>query len=213
MEFKDFLKHIPNITKVSLPAEEAHVKMMPKNRREELRNIDIKNCNPKNAAVMMLFYPKHNETTIVLIIRASHTGVHSSQIAFPGGKEEPEDNSLVRTALRETEEEIGVQTKNIEVIRKFTEVYIPPSNFLVTPFLGITDKQPNFILQEEEVAGIVEIPLNLLFNNNILVNRKLKTSYASEIDVPAFLVNNHIVWGATAMMINELKETLLNSIK
>ncbi|MFN4199383.1 MAG: NUDIX hydrolase [Flavobacterium sp.] len=207
MEFHNFLKYLPKIEKVSLPAMDAHLKMAPIERMDALKKLNKDHLTPKIAAVMMLVYPKNGISHTVLIIRNSYPGVHSSQIAFPGGKTELIDKDLAQTALRETEEEVGVHSSSIEVIRPFTEVYIPPSNFMVTPFLGFTETTPEFILQQEEVAGIIEMPLHELFNDQIVVERKLMTSYAIAVDVPAFKVKEHIVWGATAMMISELKET------
>lgn len=182
--------------------------MAPIGRMDILEKLTLDMQSPKRAAVMMLFYPKQDETHLVLIVRNSYPGVHSSQIAFPGGKVELFDKNLQETALRETEEEIGVKKHQIEVIRAFTEVYIPPSNFLVSPFLGICDASLEFSLQEDEVAGIIEFPLKDFLNDEIIVTRRLKTSYSVAIDVPAFLVKEHIVWGATAMMLSELKDTI-----
>jgi len=208
MEFHHFLKYIPKIAKETLPAASAHIKMVPLERLNALKALNPSDLIPKKAAVMMLFYPKNKETHLVLIVRNSYPGVHSSQIAFPGGKVEIEDASLAHTALRETEEEIGVDRNKIEIIKSFTDVYIPPSNFLVSPYLGICQSTLEFELQPDEVAGIVELSLNDFLNDKNVVMRKLSTSYANEIDVPAFLVREHIVWGATAMMMSELKETI-----
>jgi len=208
MDFHHFLKYIPKIAKETLPAASAHIKMAPLERIEMLKALNPNSLNAKKAAVMMLFYPKNKETHLVLIVRNTYPGVHSSQIAFPGGKVELQDTNLADTALRETEEEIGVDRNKIEVIKSFTELYIPPSNFLVSPFLGICQSTLDFELQLDEVAGIIELPLKDFLNDQNVVMRKLTTSYANEIDVPAFLFHEHIVWGATAMMMSELKETL-----
>ena len=208
MEFHHFLKYIPKIAKETLPALSAHIKMVPLERLNALKALNPSDLIPKKAAVMMLFYPKNKETHLVLIVRNSYPGVHSSQIAFPGGKVEIEDASLAHTALRETEEEIGVDRNKIEIIKSFTDVYIPPSNFLVSPYLGICQSTLEFELQPDEVAGIVELSLKDFLNDKNVVMRKLSTSYTNEIDVPAFLVREHIVWGATAMMMSELKETI-----
>lgn len=208
MYFHNFLKYVPKIAKESLPAALAHAKMAPIERLEQLNNLLYNDLSPKKAAVMMLFYPKESQTHLVLIVRNSYPGVHSSQIAFPGGKVESFDLTMADTALRETEEEIGVEKSSIEIIKEFTEIYIPPSNFLVSPFLGICCSEPSFVLQEDEVAGIIELPLPFFLDDKNVVTRKLSTSYAASIDVPAFLVKEHIVWGATAMMMSELKETL-----
>lgn len=210
MDFHNFLKYVPKIAKETLPAALAHAKMAPVERLVQLSNLSFDDLSPKKAAVMMLFYPKENQTHLVLIVRNSYPGVHSSQIAFPGGKVESYDSSMADTALRETEEEIGIAKSSIEIIKEFTEIYIPPSNFLVSPFLGICTIEPTFVLQADEVAGIIELPLPIFLDDKNVVTRKLTTSYAASIDLPAFLVKEHVVWGATAMMMSELKETLKN---
>ena len=208
MEFNEFLKYAPKVLNVELPAMHAHSKMVPPNRAELLRNTDFSKITPKKAAVMMLFYPKKSQAHLALILRTSYNGVHSSQIAFPGGKVEPEDFDLKQTALRETYEEIGVHPTSINVVRAFTEVYIPPSNYMVYPFFGYSNDELNFELQEDEVAGLVELPLKEFLDDKIIVTNTMKTSYAGSIEVPGFQVGEHFVWGATAMMLSELKESL-----
>lgn len=208
MQFNEFLKYAPKVLNVELPAMNAHKKMVPPNREELLKNTDFTKITPKKAAVMMLFYPKKSQTHLALILRTSYNGVHSSQIAFPGGKVEMEDFDLKQTALRETHEEIGVHPNNINVVRAFTEVYIPPSNYMVYPFFGFSHDELEFELQEDEVAGLVELPLKEFLDDKIIVTNTMKTSYAGSIEVPGFQVDEHFVWGATAMMLSELKETL-----
>lgn len=208
MLFEDFIKYTPKILNVSLPAMDAHEKMAPADRKDILRAMNYEYKNPKIAAVMMLFYPKKEVTHLALIVRNSYKGVHSSQIAFPGGKFETTDRDFQETALRETHEEIGVHPTKIEVLRAFTEIYIPPSNFLVHPFLGTSNHELEFKLQEEEVAGIIELPLSEFMDDAIVSVEVMNTSYGQNINVPCFRVNNHNVWGATAMMLSELKETL-----
>ena len=208
MHFDEFLKQTPKILNVELPATLAHAKMVPPNREELIRNTDFSKISPKKAAVMMLFYPKNFQTHLALILRTSYNGVHSSQIAFPGGKVELEDFDLKHTALRETHEEIGIHPNSINVIRAFTEVYIPPSNFMVYPFLGYSQDELEFVLQEDEVAGILEFPLIDFLDDKILTTTTMNTSYAGSIDVPGFQVKEHFIWGATAMILSELKETL-----
>lgn len=208
MDFQDFLAYVPKLTDVILPGEEAHFKMAPMERIVNLKNIDLESKNPRIAAVMMLFYPKNGKTHLVLIVRNSYKGVHSAQIAFPGGKYEPEDETFDITALRETKEEIGIHPNAIEIVKSFTPLYIPPSNFMVHPFLGIAQEELIFIPDIHEVADIIELPLAVFLSDEIVVTTNLSTSYAKNILVPAFKIEEHIVWGATAMMLSELKEVL-----
>jgi 8-oxo-dGTP pyrophosphatase MutT (NUDIX family) len=208
MDFQDFLQYVPNLIPVELPAVSAHVKMAPKERIEALKNLDLKPENPRIAAVMMLFYPKNGKTHLVLIVRNAYNGVHSSQIAFPGGKYEITDLDYKETALRETQEEVGVARDKIEVIKQFTPMYIPPSNFLVHPFLGISKEELLFYPDIREVADIIELPLSVFLNDEIIVETTLSTSYGDNILVPAFKIQNHMVWGATAMILSELRDVL-----
>lgn len=208
MNFELFFKAISMLSDVDLPSAVAHRKMAPLERIQFIDKGLENQSNARKAAVMMLFYPKNSITHLVLIVRNSYPGVHSSQIAFPGGKVEKEDTDLIQTALRETEEEIGIPAQQISVIRDFSSVYIPPSNFLVHPFLGVSSTELDFKLQEEEVAGIIELPLSVLLDDAIIKTKTMDTSYAKSIQVPVFQINEHSVWGATAMMLSELKDAL-----
>ena len=145
---------------------------------------------------------------MILIQRNSYKGVHSSQIGFPGGKVEDFDSSLEDTALRETFEEIGIEREKINVVRAFTEIYIPPSNFKVYPFLGYSTEELIFIPSDREVFGLIELPLSVLLNDKNLVSKTLSTSYMEEVDVPAFKFEENYIWGATSQMLNELKEVI-----
>lgn len=211
MDFQYFLQFIPALVGAPLSASVSHEKMMPFERKELLSKINLKDRNPKEAAVTMLFYPKNGETHLVLIVRNSYKGVHSAQVAFPGGKYEPEDVDLKTTALRETEEEIGVSRDKIEILKAFSSLYIPPSNFMVHPFLGICKEEIQFVPDPVEVAAIIELPLADFRNDAIVGYETLTTSYARSIEVPAFKIDNHVVWGATAMMLSELKD-VMNSV-
>ena len=208
MEFTEFLKHIPKIKSEKLLGSIAHETMVPPERKDLMGNLDLNKVNPREAAVMMLLYPKNQEMHLALILRNTYKGVHSSQIAFPGGKTEPEDASIEHTALRETHEEIGISPDKINIIRPFSPVYIPPSNFMVYPFLGYSNQELNFVEEESEVAAMIELSLQDFLDDTIIVNKMMATSYSAKISVPAFKIADYYVWGATAMMMSELKEVL-----
>ncbi|MFE3870595.1 NUDIX hydrolase [Flavobacterium sp. ZS1P70] len=208
MDFHEFLEYVPKLMTAELPAEVSHIKMAPLERIESLKNFDIGIKKPKIAAVMMLFYPKNGITHLVLIVRNSYKGVHSAQIAFPGGKYEPQDGIFENTALRETHEEVGIHPNSMEIIKTFTPMYIPPSDFMVHPFLAICKEEIVFIPDTKEVANIIELPLTVFLSDTIITDAKLNTSYANDITVPAFKIEEYIVWGATAMMLSELKDVL-----
>ena len=164
--------------------------------------------NPKIAAVLALFYPNQNkEVSLLLTKRANYIGTHSGQISFPGGKFEKSDLNLKVTALRETFEEVGVFQEKIDIVREITEVYIPPSNFSVTPFIGIVNDNPVFKLNSE-VAKIIEIPFPDLLDDTMLASISITNSYMKETSVPCFNFDGSVIWGATAMILSEIKEVL-----
>jgi 8-oxo-dGTP pyrophosphatase MutT (NUDIX family) len=208
MDFTFFSEQIPKIKNLPLLGADAHFKMAPEGRVEELRAMNPDRKNAKKAGVMALFYPKMGITHLLLILRKTYKGVHSNQIAFPGGKVEIEDVDLKATALRETHEEVGVHPASVEVIKALSEVYIPPSNFEVQPFIGLYSKPKPFVLQATEVEALVEVSLVDFMNDENLFEQNLSTSYAKNIAVPAFKLNDYTVWGATAMMLSEVKELL-----
>ena len=208
MYFSEFKNHLPNIAAAVLSGEISHQKMEPQIRRDLLRSNEYKDKTPRKAAVMMLIYPKNEKATLALIVRKTSHDIHSSQIAFPGGKHEESDDNYEETALRETFEEIGVHQYRMHVIRQFTEVYIPVSNFLVFPFLATAKAELVFSPCPDEVESVIEIPLQWILEEAHLTEVIMNTSYAQQIKVPAFVFENHIVWGATAMMLSELKDVI-----
>lgn len=164
---------------------------------------------PKKAAVLALFYPDvAKQTRLLLILRKVYQGVHSNQIGFPGGKWEKYDTNLLETALRETHEEVGVHPKEVEVLKTLTELYIPPSNFEVQPYIGVYPNPQPFSIQESEVEAVVAVRLQDFLDDANHVEELLSTSYATDIRVPAYKLNGYTVWGATAMMLGEIQELL-----
>lgn len=187
--------------------------MAPEFRVEELRMARIKKRNPKKAAVLALFYPNEDQlTNLLLILRKTYKGVHSNQIALPGGKTEASDFDLKETALRETHEEVGVSPEKVTIIKSLSEVYIPPSNFEVQPYVGISRSKLSFIRQETEVEEIIEVALTDFLDDSNIFHQKLSTSYAENVEVPAFKLEGYTVWGATAMMLSEIKELLKQAL-
>jgi 8-oxo-dGTP pyrophosphatase MutT (NUDIX family) len=129
-------------------------------------------------------------------------------VSFPGGGAEPEDTDLVQTALREAFEEIGVPADRVRVLGKLSELYIPPSNFLVTPVVGYLDFRPDFIADTEEVDHIIEVPLTELLSPNCLTEKEIVIFPDVRLNVPCYYARENIIWGATAMMLSELIETI-----
>lgn len=209
MLFNTFLESVVKIKHLDLFGEASHVKMSPPYRLELAEKMKVKANFARKAGVLALFYPNTDgETYLVLILRKTYNGVHSAQVGFPGGKYEDEDKDLMITALRETEEEVGVLRAMVNVIKPMSPLYIPPSNFMVYPYLGISKVTPNFIKEDDEVEAIIEVNLEDFINEANAISTRLPTSFNVQVDVPAFILNGHIVWGATAMMLGEIKDLL-----
>ncbi len=205
MTFDKFKNLYTNIQNLPLPGETSQLKMAPATRLVELKHLSKQNNTCRKAGVMALFYGKE-EIKLALIRRTSDGSVHSGQIALPGGEKEEADASLLDTAKREMYEEVGVKADSYEIIRPLTDIYIPPSNFYVQPYLAFSSKTPEFNRQEKEVAEILEVPLDLLLDDEYIINKELKSAYNTIIEVPAFEFYGHIVWGATAMILYEIRD-------
>ena len=214
MRFDAFEKILSEIKHLELKGVTSQLKMAPPFRKELLeRNKSVIKA-AKKAAVMVLFYPnKCNEVQLVFIVRKSYDGVHSGQIGFPGGKPEPEDANLEQTALRETWEEIGVKSNKVEMVCALTNLYIPPSNFIVYPYIGFSKSTPIFKLQPSEVESIIEIPVYKLLEDSFQIHTKVSTSYGPTVQVPAFNFEGHIIWGATAMILIEIVDMIKEILK
>lgn len=209
MEFNKFKGALSKVQNLALPGSQIQLKMAPKQRLQAFQKNPLPQKNTNKAGVMALFYPNaQGEAHLILILRKNYKGVHSGQVGFPGGRFELQDKDLKNTALRETEEEIGVPRVHIQVVKELTQIYIPPSNFTVQPYMGFVEKHPKFQAQLTEVEALIEVPLRHFLDDQVLVTQTLSTTYASQIEVPAYLLNNHIVWGATAMMLSEVRHLL-----
>ena len=167
-----------------------------------------KNKAYRESAVLILFYPINEIPHVVFILRQSYDGVHSAQVGFPGGKKEETDRALVQTALREANEELKILDKEVFIIGELSELYVPPSNFLISPFIGYTNTRPSFVKDEYEVAEIIEVPIHDILGNEYLTTTTISLPNGAKLKVPCFQFNNRIVWGATAMIVQELIDLL-----
>jgi 8-oxo-dGTP pyrophosphatase MutT (NUDIX family) len=164
---------------------------------------------PRESAVLIVIHPHEGDAGITLIQRPVYNGVHSGQMAFPGGKKDEGDESLLHTALRELSEEVRLSLPTEREYFMLNEIFIPPSRLLVQPFATVLNEIPNFIPDEREVAALVPIPLAHF-------GAKMKTErmdiFVPHIQqtksVPAIRYEDYLIWGATAMMLFELRDRL-----
>lgn len=203
-----------------LPGVKAQMEMAAVKRLEELQRSQLEAKTPREAATMMLIYSKNDVPYFVLIERMLSKGKHSGQIAFPGGRAENEDPDFAHTAMRETAEEVGIPIEDQQLIREGTPIYIPPSNYMVRPYLaflpaGKHGARPKvtFTPQPSEVKSIIEVPLKDLLDPGNITTHNLSTSYMKNVDVPCFLLKDEIVWGATAMMLSEFRKLFLEVLE
>ena len=166
----------------------------------------------RQAAVMMVLVAGHavgsaQGPNLLLIRRSQHLRYHAGQIALPGGRQEPNE-TLLRTAIRETEEEIGVAIRDQDVVGSLRSIYIPPSDFTLTPFVAWLDKSPNVSIQVSEVESLISLPLTSLINPEAETIAQVVRDNGDTIEAPCYRYQrtpeNQIIWGATALVISEL---------
>jgi 8-oxo-dGTP pyrophosphatase MutT (NUDIX family) len=207
MRFDSFRSQLNQLQGLELPGMDAHDAILPFMAKERKLAFDL-DPNPKISSVAATIFPKYEQAFILLIQRQSYEGVHSDQVGFPGGKREEGDPDLAFTALREMEEEVGVPRNEPILVRSLTQVYIPPSRFLVQPFLYYLNHRPEFIPEEREVSAVIEMPVAHLLSDESVVEGIIKMSNGISIKTPYFEYQGYRIWGATAMMLSELKALL-----
>ena len=208
---KDLILTLKNALQSELPGNRAHQEMFSYSRpsADVIRDLDV---NPRESAVMILLYREENTWFFPLIKRQAYDGVHSKQISLPGGQKDATDHDLEFTSLRETNEEIGAIKEDIEVLGHLSEIYIPPSNFLVKPFVGFLTQNNDFIRDEVEVNRIIKTPLQDLVESSIEKREKLVKDGSFKAEVSSFIIDDEVVWGATAMILNEFKILLKEKV-
>lgn len=205
--FQLFIDNLKTNLQKPLPGEEAQFEMAHV-KREKFADLFAEYKNYRASAVLILLYPnEQNQTSVLLIERMAYNGHHSGQIAFPGGKVEPGDIDLQATALREFFEETGSDAIPT-VIGKLTPVYIPVSKFMVQPFVSYVEEKPNFTASAYEVNELIEWEIDHLLNPDIIKETTLEPTPGYKLKTPYFDVQGKVLWGATAMMLNELKWVL-----
>tara|TARA_Y100000766_G_C18892229_1_gene599133 strand:+ start:1240 stop:1878 length:639 start_codon:yes stop_codon:yes gene_type:complete len=206
MDFSKAVSIFNNYTKNKLKGKIAHLELAPF--RAKYPNLKV--LPHKTAAVLVLLYPIDNETHFVLIERTKYKGKHSGQISFPGGKKEKGDFTIIDTALREAKEETNIYSEEVEIIGELSKIFIPPSNFEVTPILALSKKPPDFIPNKREVVKILEVKIKDLIHPKTVKKIKIEFDKGKTLNTPYFDLNSKVVWGATAMILNELKHYLLD---
>lgn len=164
---------------------------------------------PRESAVLILVHPVRGQDHTLLMRRPVYAGVHSGQVGFPGGKREPGDVSLHATALREFQEETGAPTTEFEVVGELTRIHIPPSRTLVTPVVAWAPSLGPLLPDPHEVDALLDVPLATLLRNDILHRKPIPMGPALGQRMAAYWdLGGEVVWGATAMMIAELRTAL-----
>lgn len=200
--FQLFVDRLSKRLQEPLPGRSAQALMAPMPTSDKRFEEDPNNP-ARPGGVMVLLYPENGEIYLTLTKRPVYTGAHSGQVSFPGGKVEKMDRDIIHTALRETEEEIGVANSAIQVIGQLSELFIIASNFKVYPTVGILRERPHLVPDPREVTQVLTPSLTELRD---LERRSTKTMHFPPytIESPYFDVEGEVVWGATAMIISEL---------
>ena len=203
---EQFIQNLKQRLELPLPGIDAQRKMASSKRFDE-RFIQANRAGARLGAVLIPLYFHEGELSVVLMKRPSYKGTHSGQVSFPGGKHEEADPDLQFTALRESHEEVGLPSDSVEVLGQLTDLYIPPSNFLVHPFVGFVRELPELVPDNHEVESILQPSISHFVNHDVR-EKDIRITEHFSLRAPYYEVEGHTVWGATAMILAELQEVL-----
>lgn len=198
----DLIEFLEKRLSQNLPGRDAQIKMAPKPRTEgEMRKMEAPEDVYESSVLILLFPNEKGEIELTLTLRSEDIN-HGGQISFPGGRAD-KGESVVETALREAREEIGVEPQDITIIGQLSDLYVSHSNNLVVPIVGYTNKRPDFTINPREVDEVFTVELrSLLHKKNLTVEDWELGKHIYK--VPYWDVHRVPLWGATAMMLNEL---------
>lgn len=191
-----------------LPGQAAQRELAPATREEP--DFDIERPDCREAAVLVVLYPRDGRPHLALTLRGEAVEDHAGQISFPGGRREGEE-SYVETALREAREEVGLDPDAVRVLGHLSALYIPPTSYCVYPVLAVLAARPDWQPDQREVAEVIEVPIDEFLRAEQPA-RETWEIRGQPVEVPYFQFENHQVWGATSMMLSELL-TLLREAK
>lgn len=200
----DFIDRLSERLSAPLPGWKIQQEMSVTHRGKLTFDINT-DTPPVESSVLIMLFEKEGEYYFPLIKRALYPGIHSGQIGLPGGKTEPEDFSRIETALRETEEEIGVNSKRIKVIGLLSRLHVQASNYNVQPVIGIYSDIPEYLPDPGEVSEVIECKVKGLLNSTTKKEKELLVRNRYRVLAPYYDIAGHVVWGATAMILNEFK--------
>ena len=188
----------------SLPGEKAHGLLLPPGRKLKPVTSDT---SVYQSGVLLTLFPDNGELFTCFIRRPETMKNHAGQISFPGGRQEKQDPDLIATALRESQEEVGLIPSEIDILGRLSPLYVPVSNFFISPVVGWSDSKPGFQINHNEVDDLILVPVNELLAPDAIQTTTIETNQGSR-EVPCFRFNGHIIWGATAMIFSEFREIL-----
>lgn len=201
------IQAIQQVINTNLAGEVAHLEMLPTRKASSKLLKEAESY--RESAVAILLFRVNEVLRSVLIQRQTYNGPHSGQVSFPGGKRDSDDENLIQTALREMHEEIGFDDENIVLLGELTRIFIPVSHFLVYPYVFYTEKMPVFDADSIEVSEIIQFDLyDITAATNKTVTKIKMENGALMTNIPCFVIQDKIVWGATALMMNELRWVL-----
>lgn len=209
--FKNNLHKLSELLITNLPGEDSHLEVSPMGRIKSSEAIR-KAQKFRESAVSLVLFEESSMLKSILIQRTEYKGAHSGQISLPGGKWEEIDEDLKSTALRECEEEVGIPRNELISLGMLTPVFIPVSNFSMYPYVFFHPKVPQLKLDAREVVDVIVFDIKELCSEEALKQTSISVSQNRILNnVPCFIINDKIVWGATALVLNEFRRLLMNT--